>query len=47
MLVADHQVITDRADPTVVRDLLRRGNDRATSLADATLDRVREAMRMT
>jgi tryptophanyl-tRNA synthetase len=35
------------ADPTVVRDLLRRGNDRANSLADATLDRVREAMRMT
>ena len=35
------------ADPTVVRDLLRRGDDRANALAGATLHRVREAMRMT
>jgi tryptophanyl-tRNA synthetase len=35
------------ADPTVVRDLLRRGNERANALADATLDRVRDAVRMT
>ena len=34
------------ADPTVVRDLLRRGDARANALADATLDRVRGAMGM-
>jgi tryptophanyl-tRNA synthetase len=34
------------ADPGFVRDLLRRGEQRATELADATLDRVRAAMDM-
>jgi len=34
------------AEPGLVRDVLRRGNDRANALADATLDRVRDAMGM-
>jgi tryptophanyl-tRNA synthetase len=34
------------ADPGVVAGVLRRGNARAVELADATLDRVREAMAM-
>ena len=35
------------ADPGAVLDVLARGNARANELADATLDRVRTAMRMT
>jgi tryptophanyl-tRNA synthetase len=35
------------AEPGLVTDVLRRGNARARELADATLDRVREAMSMT
>jgi tryptophanyl-tRNA synthetase len=34
------------ADPALVREVLRRGTERATALADATLDRVRDAMGM-
>jgi tryptophanyl-tRNA synthetase len=34
------------ADPDVARELLRRGNERANALADATLERVSAAMGM-
>jgi tryptophanyl-tRNA synthetase len=34
-------------DPAAVREVLRRGNDRANELAEATLHRVRTAMQMT
>jgi tryptophanyl-tRNA synthetase len=34
------------ADPDAVLEVLARGNARANELADATLDRVRSAMRM-
>jgi tryptophanyl-tRNA synthetase len=34
------------ADPGAVLEVLARGNERANELADATLDRVRRAMRM-
>ncbi len=35
------------ADPGYVDDVLRRGNDRANEIADATLDEVRDKMGMT
>ena len=34
------------ADPGLVREVLRRGDERANALADATLERVRDAMGM-
>jgi tryptophanyl-tRNA synthetase len=34
------------AEPGLVREVLARGNERANTLADATLERVRDAMGM-